>query len=124
MDNSYTEIFDSLNNGIILKLSKDKFFLNQNAEQFTGIIPGYKKDFDLESFWKHNNKLHKILNDPLNYGRSFVFKQFKVSLGENKEIIIDFDITQDIGAYWRWHDVQYNFENLELKKGDLIENFL
>ena len=42
----------------------------------------------------------------------------------NKEIIINFDITKDIGAYWRWHDIQNNFESLILKEGDDIERFI
>ena len=42
----------------------------------------------------------------------------------NKEIIINFDIKKDIGAYWRWYDIQNNFESLELKEGDDIEKFI
>ena len=41
----------------------------------------------------------------------------------NKEIIIDFDITKDPGAYWRWYDIQNNFESLKLE-GDEIEKFI
>ena len=42
----------------------------------------------------------------------------------NKEIIIGFDISKDIGAYWRWYDIQNNFESLNLKKGDDIERII
>jgi len=42
----------------------------------------------------------------------------------NKDVILDFDISEDIGAYWRWYDIQNNFEDLILKENDLLLSYI
>jgi len=42
----------------------------------------------------------------------------------NKNIYIETDLTHDKGAYYRWLDIQNNFESLKLKNDDLILKIL
>ena len=42
----------------------------------------------------------------------------------DKKITFTFDPIVDRGLFWRWQDIYYDFDSLELKKGDLIESVL